>query len=88
MSTYYFVTCKKHQQRADAASWMSHGVHHLCDSAETLPAFLVAHRGCELKVVSEHEDAELDGLESWTEKNLDDMFCKTEDSRYPEVSER
>ncbi len=83
MSTYYYMVCDKHKERTDAASRTFFGIGcHLADSVHTLLPFIVAHAGCPVRIVSEHEDAAYsDDFEDWDADNVQDMAHKERD--YP-----
>jgi hypothetical protein len=83
MSTYYAVVCDKHMERTDAASRSGGGIGNvdLCDSKHTLKPFLVAHQGCPLRCISEHQDEYYDTTyQDWTELNVYDMASKHRDT--------
>jgi hypothetical protein len=82
MSTYYYIVCDKHMERTDAASRTAGGIGcHLADSEYTLLPFIVAHAGCPVRIVSEHEnDSYDDRFEDWTDSNVEDMAGKDRDA--------
>ena len=82
MSTYYYMVCGKHLERTYAASGTAGGIgNHLADSPHTLLPFIVAHAGCPVRIVSEHEDDSHDErFEDWTESNVRDMATKQRDA--------
>ena len=56
LSTYFYMVCDKHLERTAAASKRASGTAcHLADSQHTLLPFIVAHAGCPVRIVSEHE---------------------------------
>lgn len=71
MSTYYDIICDKHRERCDAASrGAAGGIGPVADAPTTIWSFLYAHAGCNLRVVSEHEDEYGDpSYQDWTESN-------------------
>ena len=81
MSTYYFIVCDKHKERTDAASHTMAGIGcRLGDSDTTLNPFIVAHAGCPVRIVSEHEDDSYDeSFADWTEENVREMALKDRD---------
>lgn len=81
MSTYYFMVCDKHKERTPAASWTMMGIGcRLGDSDTTLNPFIVAHAGCLVRIVSEHEnDAYDESFSDWTEENVMKMALKDRD---------
>jgi hypothetical protein len=81
LSTYYYMICDGHKERTQAASRTMMGIGtHLCDSEFTLLAFIVAHAGCPVRIVSEHEyEAYSDDYEDWTRDNYSEMALKERD---------
>lgn len=78
MSTYYFLVCDKHMERTDACSWTAWGIGKspMGDSQDTLGPFIVAHHGCNLRCVSEHDyDADNPNYKDWTSANVEEMFA-------------
>ena len=52
----FYMVCDKHLERTAAASIRASGTAcHLADSGHTLLPFIVAHAGCPVRIVSEHE---------------------------------
>lgn len=77
MSTYFKLVCDKHKERTDCASRTLGGWCSLADSEITLIPFLIAHCGCNLRCVSEHEDdAYSDSFRDWTSELVDDEVHK------------
>ncbi len=72
MSTYYYVLCYDHHERADAVSInASGGAGFLADGDRTLLPFLVAHLSCRLRVVSEDNEAAYgDEFRDWTAESV------------------
>ena len=68
MSTYYFMVCDTHKEKTDAASRTAGGYCPLGDSDTTLTPFIIAHAGCDVRIISEHEAeaAVYDSYYHWT----------------------
>lgn len=80
MSTYYCVICNQHNERTRACSHSVGGIGPLADSLYTLGPFIVVHHGCNLNVVSEHEDDYYsESFIDWTEANFKELMKKTRD---------
>jgi len=75
MSTYYYLVCETHKEVTDAASRTAGGYCPLGDSTETLIPFIIAHCGCEVKIINEHDSF-------WERINYD-----LEESKYREWQE-
>lgn len=76
MSTYYYMVCDKPLERTDACSRTFGGIGQaaLCDSQKTLGPFIVTHRGCPVRIVSEYEDDSSDErFKDWTAENVEEM---------------
>jgi hypothetical protein len=56
MSDYYKLVCDDCRERVDAASRSAGGWGPVGNSAEALPAFVIAHASCKVRIVSEHEE--------------------------------
>ena len=72
MSTYYKLICHDHKERTDAVSRTAGGSCFLADGHRTLLPFLIAHCGCNVGIVSEHdEDYYNEDFRDWEEANVD-----------------
>jgi hypothetical protein len=78
-----YIVCDKHLERTDAASKTSGGRGcHLADSKYTLLPFIVAHAGCPIRIVSEHDaDSHDEKFTDCTEDNVADMARKERDDQ-------
>ena len=84
MSTYYFIVCDDHKERTDAASRTAGGHCHLANSSTTLLPFIIAHCGCRVRIVHEHEDDSYgDEFREWEEENIEEEIrIAREDGRW------
>lgn len=83
MSTYYFLICDDHRERTDAASSAAGGCA-LADGPHTLIPFIIAHCGCNVRIVSEHdEEGCSDDYEDWTEENVKEQKNKDRSTPLP-----
>jgi len=83
MSTYYFIVCDDHRERTDAASSAAGGCA-LADGPHTLIPFIIAHHGCNVRIVSEHdEEGFSDDYEDWTQENVAEQKCKDRTAPLP-----
>jgi hypothetical protein len=55
VSTYYAIVCNTHMERLAVAKENGGGCSLLKD-CETVAAFVVAHRGCAIRILSEHDE--------------------------------
>lgn len=79
MSTYYKLICEKHKERTDASSRTLGGWCFLGDGGETLVPFLIAHCGCNIRSVSEHEDESYDETyRDWTRESVEEEVHKAQ----------
>lgn len=81
MSTFYYMICRDHKERVDACSMSGHnyGVK-LADSDKTLMPFIATHHGCDVSIVSEHDDEACDeSYKDWTAANYKDMYMNHTD---------
>lgn len=77
MSTYYSLICENCGERVEAVSRTISGTSPFGDSELTLLPFLIAHEGCAIKVVSEHnEDFHDNKYLDWTAGNFKDLHYK------------
>ena len=76
MSVYYYVICKDHKERVDAASYAAGGPCQLGDSIPCLAPFLIWHAGCNIHCVSEYHEDEAygDDFLDWEESNYKALF--------------
>jgi len=56
MSTYYYIICKDHRAITEAVSKTPGGHSALGESAKTLLPFIVKHTGCDISIISEHDE--------------------------------
>ena len=71
MSTYYKIVCDDHMERTDAASRTAGGHCFLSDGKRTLLPFIIAHCGCRIRIVSEHDDDYHDeDFQEWKEEGV------------------
>jgi hypothetical protein len=84
LSTYYFIVCDDHKERTDAASRSAGGYGALVDSPKTLTAFIIAHCGCKIRIVSEYEDAGYsEDFRDWTSETVSEEITRAqEDDRW------
>jgi len=74
MSTNYYLICDKHLERTEACIRVANGLEQLA-SGRTLGPFIVTHRGCPIRIVSEHDhEAYDDTFKEWTINNCHDMY--------------
>ena len=73
MSTYYYLVCDKHKEYCNGASRTMGGFCHLCDSADTLPPFIITHDSCKVRITSEHDYSYM-GYKEWTRFNIEEMY--------------
>lgn len=56
MSTYYKLVCDDHMECSDAASRTAGGWCFFGYGDETLVPFIIAHCGCRVRIINEHDD--------------------------------
>lgn len=78
MSTYYFMVCDTHTERTDAASRTAGNIGcHMGDSEETLLPFIVAHVGCQVRILSGDAPEVYDcRFAIWTKENVEAMAMR------------
>ncbi len=75
MSTYYFMVCKDHKEKCDAASRTAGGYCDLGDSDKTLVPFIIKHHSCDVKIASEHDNWIYENeWKEWNSENVEKMF--------------
>ena len=80
MSTYYYLVCDKHKESTDAASRSAGGAGPLGDSVSTLPAFIIAHHKCPVRIVDEH--LKHDWMEPRTGREWEEVYTEwTQENR-------
>lgn len=71
MSTFYYIVCDGHKERCEAAARTGGGTGPLGDSDVTLPAFIVTHADCPVRIVGEaHPDANREDYKDWDAENV------------------
>jgi hypothetical protein len=71
MSTYFTLICEDHKEKVDAASRTIGGYCPLAEGPVCLVPFIIAHAGCHVEIVSEHDERSWsDDYFEWTEANL------------------
>ena len=72
MSTYYKLICEDHEERVCAASRTAGGWGCFADSGITLIPFIIAHRDCHVRIISENdEEWYSDSYRDWTSDGVE-----------------
>ena len=67
MSVEYYIVCNKHKEYVHVCSDGGRGPLLQCD--RSLAAFLITHRHCDLNVINEDEEEELESYKEWDLEN-------------------
>lgn len=73
MSTYYYLVCRDCKEYTFAAR-VGGTVGFAGDADKAVPQFMVAHCGCNLEVLSEHNIDETDGYLEWEPENAEALY--------------